>query len=118
LWRAASGNPPTGAWVFPSETGITPVAKDNLWKGHFKPRLESVGLEWVNFLVLRKAHSCMGSKEDIDPQVRAEQMGHPVDVNQNVYTRSSIEKCIKRSTPSKMGDVNGAIWRRPKSGSL
>jgi hypothetical protein len=37
----------------------------------------------------------MGNKEDIDPQVRSEQMGHSVDVNQNVYTRSSLDKRIK-----------------------
>jgi hypothetical protein len=29
---------------------------------------------------------------DVDPQVRAEQMGHTVDVNQNTYTRSSLER--------------------------
>jgi hypothetical protein len=28
---------------------------------------------------------------DVDPQVRAEQMGHTVDVNENVYTRSSLK---------------------------
>jgi len=27
---------------------------------------------------------------DVDPQVRAEQMGHDVDVNQNVYTQASF----------------------------
>lgn len=65
------------------------------WGRHFKPRLEAVGLGWVIFLVMRKTHSCMGNKEDIDPQVRSEQMGHSVDVNQNVYTRSSLDKRIK-----------------------
>ena len=29
---------------------------------------------------------------DVDPQVRAEQMGHTVDVNENVYTRTSLER--------------------------
>jgi hypothetical protein len=28
----------------------------------------------------------------IDPQVRADQMGHTVDVNQNQYTRASLER--------------------------
>ncbi|HWB86308.1 MAG TPA: hypothetical protein VG675_19355 [Bryobacteraceae bacterium] len=27
----------------------------------------------------------------IDPQVRVDQMGHTVDVNQNQYTRTSLE---------------------------
>jgi glycosyltransferase involved in cell wall biosynthesis len=29
---------------------------------------------------------------DVDPQARAEQMGHTVDVNENVYTRTSLER--------------------------
>ena len=95
LWRAASGNPPPEAWVFPSETGTTPVLKDNLWRRHFKPQLAAVGLDWVNFLVMRKTHSCIACQEDITPQVRAEQMGHSVDVNQNVYTRSSLDRRIQ-----------------------
>ena len=27
---------------------------------------------------------------EVDPQVRAEQMGHDVDVNENVYTQASF----------------------------
>lgn len=95
LWRVASANPPPDAWVFPSEKGITPVAKDNCWRRHFKPQLEAVGLGWVNFLVMRRTHSCMGLEAEIDPQTRSEQMGHSVDVNQNVYTRSSMDKRVK-----------------------
>ncbi len=30
------------------------------------------------------------SVADVDPQIRAEQMGHTVDVNENVYTITSI----------------------------
>jgi integrase len=41
----------------------------------------------VNFQVMRRTHSCLLKELDIDPQVRAEQMGHTVDVNENVYTR-------------------------------
>ena len=51
-----------------------------------------MALGWVNFQVMRKTHSCIGAGEDVDPQVRADQMGHTVDVNQNVYTRSSMER--------------------------
>lgn len=29
---------------------------------------------------------------DVDPHVRADQMGHTVDVNENVYTRTSLER--------------------------
>ena len=78
------------AWVFPSEKGTTPLLKDNCWRRHFGPQLKAAGLGWVNFHVMRRTHSCLLKELDVDPQVRAEQMGHTVDVNQNVYTRSSL----------------------------
>ena len=56
------------------------------------PRLKPVGLAWVNFQVMRRTHSCLLKELDIDPQVRAEQMGHTVDVNENVYTRTSLQR--------------------------
>jgi integrase len=79
-------------WLFPSEKGTTPVAKDNVWRRHFLPRLKKVGLEWVNFQVLRRTHSSLLDDLGVDPQVRADQMGHDVDVNQNGYTKSSMDR--------------------------
>jgi integrase len=79
-------------WLFPSEKGTTPVAKDNVWRGHFVPRLKEVGLGWVNFQVLRRTHSSLLDDLGVDPQVRADQMGHDVDVNQNGYTKSSMDR--------------------------
>jgi integrase len=78
--------------VFPSEKGTTPVLKDNCWRRHFAPQLKSAGLGWVNFHVMRKTHSCLLKELDVDPKVRADQMGHTVDVNENVYTRTSLAR--------------------------
>ena len=78
------------AWVFPSENPAAPVWKDNCWRRSIKPKIEKVGLGWVNFQVLRKTHSCLLAELDVDPQIRADQMGHTVDVNQNRYTKSSL----------------------------
>ena len=80
------------AWLFPSERGVTPLSKNNCWHRHFLPRLKTVGLEWANFQVMRRTHSCLLDELGVDPQVRADQMGHSVDVNQNRYTRSSMER--------------------------
>ena len=74
--------------------GSRAMAKDNCWRRWFKPRREVVGLGWVNFQVMRKTHNCIGAELEIDPQIRPDQMGHTVDVNQNVYTRSSLERRI------------------------
>lgn len=89
-WRAASLDVNPDAWVFPSEKLTTPLAKDNCWRRCFLPKLREAGLEWINFHVMRRTHSCLLKELDVDPQVRAEQMGHSVDVNENVYTRTSL----------------------------
>lgn len=78
-------------WLFPSERG-TPLRKDNCWRRHFAPRLKTVQLEWINFQVMRRTHASLLDQLGVDPQVRADQMGHSVDVNQNTYTRSSLER--------------------------
>jgi integrase len=67
-------------WLFPSERGTTAVTKDNVWRRHFLPRLKEVGLGWVNFQILRRTHSSLMDDLGVDPQVRADQMGHDVDV--------------------------------------
>jgi integrase len=83
-WRAVSLDTSADAWVFPSEKLTTPLAKDNCWRRGFLPRLKPVGLGWANFQVMRRTHSSMLKELDVDPHVRAEQMGHTIDVNENV----------------------------------
>jgi integrase len=90
-WRALAVTAEADAWVFPSEKLTTPIRKDNCWRRGFKPQLASVGLSWVNFQVMRRTHSSILRDLDVDPKVRAEQMGHTVDVNENVYTKTSVE---------------------------
>jgi integrase len=94
------------AWVFPSER-MTPLSKDNCWRRHFLPRLKTVGLEWVNFQVMRRTHSCLLNELDVDPQVRAGQMGHSVDVNQNEYTQASLQR--KRQAVNALEDALGIM---------
>jgi hypothetical protein len=80
------------AWLFPSDRIITPLSKDNCWRRNFLPRLQPVGLQWVTFQAMRRTYSSLSDDLDVNPQVRADQMGHSVDVNQNSYTRSSLER--------------------------
>jgi integrase len=90
-WRALSPVSSPDAWVFPSEKLTTPLAKDNCWRRGFLPKLEPVGLAWANFQVLRRTHSSLLKELNVDPHVRAEQMGHTLDVNENVYTITSLK---------------------------
>lgn len=92
LWLEMLPDPGPDAWVFPSERIVTPLRYDNCRKNSFIPRLKSVGLEWATFQVMRRTHSCLLDDLGVDPQVRADQMGHTVDVNQNQYTRSSLAR--------------------------
>jgi integrase len=91
-WRAVSLDTDANAWVFPSENLTTPLAKDNCWRRSFLPKLKPVGLGWANFQVMRRTHSSLLKELDVDPHVRAEQMGHTIDVNENVYTITSLKR--------------------------
>ena len=42
--------------------------------------------------VMRRTHSSLLKELDVDPHVRAEQMGHTIDVNENVYTITSLKR--------------------------
>jgi integrase len=95
------------AWIFPSKTGRTPIRPDNCWKFHFLPRLKTVGLEWANFQAMRRTHATLLDDLGVDPQVRADQMGHTVDVNQNQYTRSSLER--KRAAVNRLETALGLV---------
>lgn len=91
-WRSVSLDTSADAWVFPSEKLTTPLAKDNCWRRSFLPKLTPVGLAWANFQVMRRTHSSLLKELDVDPHVRAEQMGHTIDVNENVYTITSLKR--------------------------
>jgi integrase len=89
-WLAIS---PSGsdAWVFPSENRVTPLSKDNVLYRYMRPRLESVGLEWVDYQVMRRTYSSLMHRLGVDPKVVADLMGHDLNVNLNVYTKTSLD---------------------------
>lgn len=91
-WRSVSPDPAPQSWIFPSENLRTPLAKDNCWRRHMLPRLTQVGLEWVNFQVMRRTHASLLHALTGDPKLVADQLGHSVDVNQNVYTQSGVAR--------------------------
>lgn len=85
MWNAAALVTTDRAWVFPSERA-TPISKDNTWFRIMRPRLATVGLDWANFEVMRRTHSSLMKELKLDPKIVADQLGHTVDVNQNVYS--------------------------------
>lgn len=78
------------AWVFPSER-MTPLSKDNWWHRIMRPALKKVGLEWATFQVMRRTHATLMKTIGADGKLVADQLGHTLDLNQNVYTHSPVE---------------------------
>jgi hypothetical protein len=60
---------------------------------YIRPKLkaDNVGLGWVDYRVMRRTHSSLMNAHGVDPKVIADQQGHTVDVNLNVYTQTSVE---------------------------
>jgi integrase len=90
-WKDLSIDKRPEAWVFPSERG-TPLSRDNVLNRHIKPKLSSIGLAWVNFQVMRRTHSTLMNNMGAEGKLVADQLGHSLDVNQNVYTKSPVER--------------------------
>ena len=87
-WRAIAVD--ENGWVFPSEN-LTPLSKDNCWRRNMHPKLDKAGLGWANFQVMRRTHATLMKALGVDGKLVADQLGHSLDVNQNVYTQSPVE---------------------------
>jgi integrase len=94
-WLSESPDTGPAGWLFPSEKLDKPIWKDDVWRRHILPKLKAKKLEWVNFQVLRRTHSSLMREENVDPKVVADQLGHTLDVNLNVYTQSSLENRLR-----------------------
>jgi len=89
-WRLLAVSVRDDAWVFPSEN-LTPLSKDNCWRRSMQPKLKKAGLDWANFQVMRRTHATLMKQAGVDGKLVADQLGHSLDVNQNVYTQSPVE---------------------------
>ena len=92
-WRESSLDSQPEAWVFPSERKSSPLNRDNVWRRDMQPILEKAGLGWAGFQVMRRTHATlMNALGTVDPKLIADQMGHNLDVSQNVYTVPDIAR--------------------------
>jgi integrase len=94
VWKAFAVVVRDDAWVFPSER-MTPLSKDNCWRRSMYPALAKAGLGWANFLVMRRTHASLMKALGVDGKLVADQLGHSLDVNQNVYTQSPVESRLE-----------------------
>src|ERR1035437_2915131 len=54
------------------------------------PRLKAIDLERINFQVMRRTHASFMRELKVDPKVVADQLGHSVDANLNVYSKTAL----------------------------
>jgi hypothetical protein len=82
----------------------TPLSKDALYR-YIRPRLATVALEWVDFQVMRRTYSSL-MQQLVHPKVVADLMGRDVNVNQNVYTQTSLESRLQAFATLESAFVN------------
>jgi integrase len=63
------------------ESGLAPRAA----------KLDKIGMGWANFLVMRRTHATLMNELGFSGKLIADQLGHSLDVNQNVYTQTPVE---------------------------
>ena len=90
-WRQQTSSDPE-AWVFPSAKSTTPLGRDNAWRGLLAPRLKTIQLEWATFQIMRRTHASLSRQAGIDPKLVADQLGHGLGVNLDVYTVAALDK--------------------------
>ena len=88
-------------WVFPNQRLVNPLWPDNVLRRDIYPRLEPLGLDWINFAVLRRSHSTLHQERGTDPKIIADQQGHGLGVHLAEYVDSSLAR--KRAASS-------ALW--------
>jgi integrase len=94
-WLKATPDTGPDGWLFPSENLKIPLSSTNLMARYIRPRLKKVGLGWVDYRVMRRTHSSLANAKGIDPKLVADQQGHGVDVNLNVYTHTSLSNRLE-----------------------
>jgi integrase len=116
-WMETAVGSEEAAFVFASEKG-TPVWRDTLLYDHIRPKLKKVGLEWVDFQVMRSTHASLGHRLKLDPKVTADQRGHGVGVAIEEYTKTSLKDravAARKLEESVLGKKNVVRMPQPKA---
>jgi hypothetical protein len=71
---------------------VTPLLPDNVLRRCIHPRLEPLGLDWINFAVLRRSHSTLHEDRGTTPKIIADQQGHGLGVHLDKYVASSVAR--------------------------
>jgi integrase len=91
-WRSIARNTKPEDWIFPNEKGNKPLAHGNYWRRYIKPTLDNLKMTGVTFQALRRTCASTLNNLGIDGKLVADQLGHTLDVSQNVYTKTGIAR--------------------------
>jgi hypothetical protein len=100
-WAELSFDVGSDAWVFPTETG-RPGNRDSFWRHAIEPRPEPFKLGWMN-RVLRRTWSTTAAGAGISPKVRADQLGHGVQLlSYAALRRWFLNRSVTRATATQV----------------
>jgi len=91
-WRTIAPNTARTDWLIPAEHGRTLIAHGNYWRRHVKPTLDRLNIKGVTFQVLRRTCASTLNSLGADGKLVADQLGHTLEVSQNVYTKTGIAR--------------------------
>jgi integrase len=95
-------DPSPEAWLFASENPKKPMDYANLFRRQIRPALAKAGLAWVNFQAMRRTTATQLGQVEDDARIRAEIMGHSVNVHENEYRQAPKE--AKQRAMKRLGD--------------
>jgi len=91
-WMSRLPEQSVEAWIFPSERMVTALRPSSVLERCVYPRLKPLGLEWINFAVLRRSHSTLHEERGTDPKIIADQQGHGLGVHLAKYVQNSVDR--------------------------
>ena len=80
-WIEALPEGDNEGWIFPNERILMPLLPDNVLRRSIYPLLEPLGLDWINFAVLRRSHSNLHEGKGTDAKIIADQQGYGLGVH-------------------------------------
>ncbi len=69
--------------------------RDGRWRRSILPRLETLGLGWATFQVMRRTHATLSREAGVDPKLVADQLGHRIGVNLDTYTVAGLDQRLR-----------------------
>ena len=109
LWKKETPTTGDEDWVFPSEKIKTAVCRDNVWRRAIQPKLDGLKLGWASFQVMRRTHASLSRRAGIDPKLVADQLGHGLGVNLEVYTIAGLDQRLEAVNTLEQSLASSAI---------